>query len=88
MSPRQISKRMQTVEEEEQEALFEKILDLDVGESLVFCPQAFAKVEEGSQGREVRKLGARAMKMKTRARLGVDGGVSLLASRVETGLNV
>ncbi|USW48646.1 Putative AAA+ ATPase domain, P-loop containing nucleoside triphosphate hydrolase [Septoria linicola] len=75
-------------EEEEQEGLFEKILDLDVGESLVFCPQAFVRVEEVGQGTEVRKLGARAMKMKTRARLGVDGGVSLLASRAKTGLNV
>ncbi|KXT18896.1 hypothetical protein AC579_3546 [Pseudocercospora musae] len=61
---------------EERNEMFERIVDLNVGESLVFCPSAFVK-------KDMSKLGAVAMKMKTRARVGEDGGMSLLASRFE-----
>ncbi|EME49627.1 hypothetical protein DOTSEDRAFT_164177 [Dothistroma septosporum NZE10] len=62
---------------EEQHAMFERIVDLDVGESLVFSPSSFVGRENG----QVRKLGAVAMKMMSRKRLGEDGGMSVLASR-------
>ena len=61
--------------------MFERILDLDVGESLVFCPAAFVSV--GKEDGKAKKLGANAMKMKTRNRLGTDGGMSMLASRTQ-----
>lgn len=60
---------------EAQYDMFEKIIHLDVGESLVFAPSAFVGMQDG----EVMKLGAVALKMKTRARLGTDGGMSRLA---------
>lgn len=59
--------------------MFEEITELNVGESLVFCPSAFVGMGEDGQAR---KLGPVAMKMKTRTRLGRDGGVSILASDV------
>lgn len=63
---------------EYQNDMFERIIDLDVGESLVFAPSAFV----GMQDDMVTKLGAVALKMKTRARLGTDGGMSKLASGI------
>lgn len=57
--------------------LFEKIIELDVGESLLFAPSA---VLEEKEGKGV-KLGVRCVKFKTRKRLGVDGGQSVLAVR-------
>lgn len=57
--------------------LFEKIIDLDVGESLLFSPSAVLEEKEGKGG----KLGVRCVKFKTRKRLGVDGGQSVLAFR-------
>ncbi|KAM3415888.1 hypothetical protein BST61_g9390 [Cercospora zeina] len=67
---------------EESGELFERIVELDVGESLVFCPGAFVKVvtDEDGENKKVGKLGPNAMKMKTRKRMGNDGGVSILAS--------
>ncbi|CZT20406.1 uncharacterized protein RCC_06266 [Ramularia collo-cygni] len=61
---------------ESQYSMFERIVNLDVGESLVFAPSAFV----GLRDREVTKLGAVALLMKTRARLGTDGGTSKLAT--------
>lgn len=61
---------------EEQHAMFERIVDLHVGECLVFSPSSFVRMEDG----KVKKLGAVAMKMKSRKRLGEDGGMSVLAS--------
>lgn len=57
--------------------LFEKIIELDVGESLLFAPSAVLEEKEGKGG----KLGVRCVKFKTRKRLGVDGGQSVLAVR-------
>jgi hypothetical protein len=58
-------------------SLFEKIIELDVGESLLFAPSAVLEEEEG----KVKKLGVQCVKFKTRKRLGVDGGQSVLAVR-------
>lgn len=60
---------------ESQHDMFERIVDLDVGESLVFAPSAFVGIRDG----KVMNLGAVAMKMKTRAKFGTDGGLSKLA---------
>ena len=62
--------------QEKQEETFNRIVDLDVGESLVFSPASFVCLEGGVP----RKLGSNIMKMKTRMRLGADGGASVLAS--------
>lgn len=59
-----------------QHDMFERIVNLDVGESLVFAPSAFLCMRDG----KVAKLGANALRMKTRARLGTDGGMSKLAT--------
>ncbi|KAH0040653.1 hypothetical protein KCU78_g1112, partial [Aureobasidium melanogenum] len=59
-------------------ALFEKIINLDVGESLLFAPSAVLEVDE--EGRK-KKLGVGCVKFKTRSRLGADGGQSVLAVR-------
>lgn len=61
---------------EAQETIFQRIMDLDVGESLVFSPSAFVCMEDG----QPEKLVSRILKMKTRSRLGTDGGTSILAS--------
>lgn len=58
-------------------SLFEKIIELDVGESLLFAPSAVLEEEDG----KVVKLGVKCVKFKTRKRLGVDGGQSVLAVR-------
>ncbi|KAI4784974.1 hypothetical protein E4T52_00015 [Aureobasidium sp. EXF-3400] len=58
-------------------SLFEKIIELDVGESLLFAPSAVLEEKEG----KVKKLGVQCVKFKTRKRLGVDGGQSVLAVR-------
>ncbi|THX85116.1 hypothetical protein D6D04_02027 [Aureobasidium pullulans] len=57
--------------------LFEKIINLDVGESLLFAPSAVLEMD----GIEVKKLGTGFVKFKTRVRLGEDGGQSVLAVR-------
>lgn len=66
---------------EHQHDMFEQIVNLDVGESLVFAPSAFVGLREG----EAVKLGASALRMKTRARLGKDGGMSKLATGIVDG---
>nr|POF04476.1 hypothetical protein CFP56_55957 [Quercus suber] len=65
-----------TVTAAEQGEMFQRIVDLQVGESLVFSPAAYLCCD-GETG--VKKLGAKAMKMQTRKRDGVDGGKSELA---------
>ncbi|THY42921.1 hypothetical protein D6C98_08747 [Aureobasidium pullulans] len=57
--------------------LFEKIINLDVGESLLFAPSAVLEMDRG----EVKKLGTGFVKFKTRVRLREDGGQSVLAVR-------
>lgn len=64
---------------QERYEMFERILDLDVGESFVFAPSAFVSIQDG----HAMKLGPVALKMKTRSRLGSDGGTSRLALRQE-----
>lgn len=59
-------------------ALFERIINLDVGESLLFAPSAILEVNEHG---EKKKLGAGCLKFKTRSRLGADGGQSVLSVR-------
>ncbi|KAH0140976.1 hypothetical protein KCU67_g14676, partial [Aureobasidium melanogenum] len=59
-------------------ALFGKIINLDVGESLLFAPSAVLEVDEQGQKK---KLGVGCVRFKTRSRLGVDGGQSVLAVR-------
>ncbi|EGP85157.1 unnamed protein product [Zymoseptoria tritici ST99CH_1A5] len=61
----------------EQEKMFDDIVNLRTGESLVFAPEAFVCVNEAN---EAERLGAGVMKMKTRVRAGVDQGMSVLAS--------
>ncbi|CAK1354204.1 unnamed protein product [Cercospora beticola] len=67
---------------EEERDLFGEIVELDVGESLVFCPGAFVTMiaDEDGENRRAGELGPNAMKMKTRKRMGNDGGMSVLAS--------
>ena len=62
----------------EQHAMFNRIMNLKVGESLVFAPSAFLCLAE--PGGEVSTLGREAISMKSRTRLGSDGGKSVLIS--------
>lgn len=63
--------------EKERAELFGDIVNLRVGESLVFAPSAFVCVDDDNQ--EMSKLGTRHMKMMTRSRKGVDFGETKLA---------
>ncbi|KAK3615530.1 hypothetical protein LTR56_026536 [Elasticomyces elasticus] len=61
----------------ERQAIFTQIMDLKVGESLVFSPSAFLCITEtGTVG----NLGRTVLVMKTRVRVGQDGGMSMLAN--------
>ena len=57
-------------------SLFEEIIGLGVGESRVFAPGAFVRMNR--MGKPER-LGSGMIHMKTRTRAGVDGGVSVMA---------
>lgn len=61
---------------EEQASMFENIVKLGVGESHVFAPEAF--IHRSDINRPSR-LGSGVLYMKTRHRIGVDGGVSVMA---------
>jgi hypothetical protein len=62
--------------------LFEKIITLDVGESLLFAPSAVLMHGRDDQaGGRVQTLGTKCVRFKTRVRLGEDGGRSILAIR-------
>lgn len=66
-----------TLPTSEYDTMFTRIMNLGVGESLVFAPSAFlCLTETGAIG----KLGCMAIDMKTRTRIGSDGGMSMLAS--------
>lgn len=71
---------------EQEDDLFKQIMDLQVGESLVFSPLSFLCVveracEDGVTTKKVYKLGTSVLKMLTRNRGGgSDGGKSVLAS--------
>lgn len=60
----------------ELEKMFESIMNLRTGESLVFAPEAYVCQDELLAPQ---KLGAGAMKMRTRKRVGLDRGESVLA---------
>lgn len=59
----------------EQKAMFERIVDLPVGQSLVFSPSSYVHLED----RAPKKLGSGLMRMKTRARPVGDQGQSVLS---------
>ncbi|KAH9427500.1 hypothetical protein MCOR02_012130 [Pyricularia oryzae] len=62
--------------------VFSHIVKLRVGEALVFAPSAAIGFEPQGGGREglvFRKLGSGVLKMRTRSRLTVDGGQSIMA---------
>lgn len=65
-----------TSSDKEQNDMFEQILDLNVGESLVFSPSSYVCL----QGEEAKKLGSGVITMKTRMRDGVDTGKSVTAT--------
>ncbi|KAF2162277.1 hypothetical protein M409DRAFT_27280 [Zasmidium cellare ATCC 36951] len=58
--------------------VFSRIVDLNVGESLVFSPSSFVGLE--GEERKPKKLGSGILKMKTRLREGIDGGRSIMAA--------
>lgn len=60
---------------EQRKGMFEEIVNLGTGESLVFSASSYLCVEEGM----AKKLGSRVVRMKTRRRVGVDGGASKMA---------
>ena len=60
--------------------LFEQILNLRVGEALVFAPSALLSGKrDGSQG--ARRLGSDLLQIKVRKRLTWDGGKSIVSTR-------
>ncbi|KAI6835259.1 hypothetical protein KC340_g5551 [Hortaea werneckii] len=65
-----------TTSVDEGKKMFETIVDLRVGESLVFSPSAYLREDKG----QVMKLGSGFVKMQTRLREGVDAGRSEMAS--------
>lgn len=67
----------------EQATLFEDIMALDVGESRVFAPGPFICTD--GDGRP-KRLGSSMLHMKTRSRLGVDAGVSVLVGEEHDGV--
>ncbi len=59
----------------------ERIVGLDAGEGLVFCPGAMVGMEEGEgMGLKGRKLGLGGLKVRVRKRVTEDGGRSILAA--------
>ncbi|TKA64797.1 hypothetical protein B0A55_10110 [Friedmanniomyces simplex] len=66
---------------EEQQAMFERIVGLPVGESLVFSPASYVCMKGG----EPEKLGSGVMRMQTRMRKGGDAGRSVLSMRCNEG---
>ncbi|KAK3625374.1 hypothetical protein LTR56_020459 [Elasticomyces elasticus] len=59
---------------DEQASMFEDIMGLAVGESKVFAPGAFIHMSDNNQPS---RLGSGVLRMKTRRRTGMDGGVSV-----------
>jgi hypothetical protein len=70
-----IKDHLAAASEADRQEMFEKIVRLDVGESLVFSPSSFLCLN--GEGRQ--KLGTGVMKMKTRGRKGLDIGKSGMA---------
>ncbi|KAK8236630.1 hypothetical protein HDK77DRAFT_295197 [Phyllosticta capitalensis] len=63
--------------------LFDEVVQMGVGECLVFCPSGVVRVHEGAVDGEpiVRRLGREVLRCKTRARVTNDGGRSVLSMR-------
>lgn len=62
-------------EEEEEVSMFDRIVDLHVGEALLFSPTAIIRAPKGAHGnQDVQRLGAGYLKVKVRSRLTEDGG--------------
>ena len=63
--------------------VFSRIVDLESGEALVFCPTACFDVEDGEGGAVVVKaLKSGYVKMRVRKRVTVDGGKSIMVAKV------
>lgn len=67
------------VSEEEQKQLMEDIVCLNTGESIVFSPSSYLCVKDGRP----RRLAWGSVRMKTRLRIGHDGGQSKMARGVD-----
>ncbi|KAI6794709.1 hypothetical protein KC361_g5435 [Hortaea werneckii] len=65
-----------TTKPEDGKKMFETIVDLRAGESLIFSPSSYLREDNG----QVMKLGSGFVKMQTRLREGVDAGRSEMAS--------
>lgn len=61
----------------ERQAMFIRIMELETGHSLVFSPPAFLCLSESGT---INNLGGTILSMKTRTRMGQDGGMSVLAA--------
>lgn len=67
-------------DEEEEASIFDRIVDLHVGEALLFSPTAIIRAPKGAHGnQDVQRLGAGYLKIKVRSRLTEDGGKSVLS---------
>ncbi|KAK6438122.1 hypothetical protein LTR95_005682 [Oleoguttula sp. CCFEE 5521] len=64
---------------EEQAALFKRIVGFGQGESLVFSPSSYVMLRVEGEVQVVGKLGDGVLRMKTRLRVGADGGRSVMA---------
>lgn len=64
--------------------IFDKIVNLEAGEALLFSPSMMLNVTEGGLGDakvlRTEKLGMRYLKMRVRNRLTADGGKSIMAA--------
>ncbi|KFY83986.1 hypothetical protein V500_09690 [Pseudogymnoascus sp. VKM F-4518 (FW-2643)] len=60
--------------------IFTKIVELEVGEALLFSPSAMVGVDVASNGGWYARLGAGVLKVRVRSRLTTDGGKSILAA--------
>jgi hypothetical protein len=65
-------------------AMLKEIVELGVGEALLFSPSAMVGLETDNQGRTaVRKLRAEYLKIQVRTRVTRDGGKSIMATGVK-----
>lgn len=79
------------LETQRQKVMFERIVNLSVGEALLFSPSAITSTTETSDGSHdgekipfLEKLGPRYLKMRVRKRLTTDGGRSIMAVEKNT----
>lgn len=64
-------------------SMFVKIVELEPGEALIFCPSAILALstQEDGNGKALGKLGTNWLKVKIRRRLTEDGGKSILTTK-------